>query len=259
MKLEFELVKGYLRSIGAGIGLALLPSLAVALWLSGREGRISIAFVLITAAVLYLWGMELRRTWRTLRQHRYLYLFGLVALLIGLGVYVWFSLWTLRPDLLPQSTRYDFIANRGVTERLVNPDLLKVERWEIVGEEREVLFVHPGLSGSTALVYPVHIEPRTTLRAHLAVAPEAWVAEGDGVTFSVFVEDEAGMHLLYSRYVDPKHHQQDRRWLPVRVDLSPFAGKLVRIILVAGTGPAGDSRFDWAGWGELRLERPVWP
>jgi hypothetical protein len=189
------------------------------------------------------------------RYGRHLCLAALVVLLLGLGL----SIWTLRPDLLPQRVYYDFIANRQVTERLVDPALLKVERWEILGEEGNVLFVHPPPSGSVALVYPVRIEPRTTLRANLAMAPEAWALEGDGVTFSVYVEDDAGMHLVSSRYVDPKHHQQDRGWLPMRVNLGAFGGKLVRLILVTGSGPAGDRRYDWAGWGEPHLERPVWP
>ena len=67
------------------------------------------------------------------------------------------------------------------------------------------------------------------------------------------------MHLVYSRYLDPKHHQQDRRWVPIQVSLAPFAGKLARLILAVGTGPAGDWRYDWAGWGEPRLERAAWP
>ena len=248
---------------------AVLLSVGLAGYLAGREGRVSLAFALVTATVLYLWSLGLR--WACLafspgggieggrRHRRYLHLLGLVGLLAGLGLYLWFSLWALHPDLLPQRAWYDFVANRQVAERLVDPALLKVERWEILDQEREVLFVHPAPSGSTALVYPVRIEPRTTLRAHLAMAPEAWAVEGDGVTFSVYVEDEAGMHLLYSRYVDPKHHEQDKRWLPIQMDLSPFSGKLVCVILVVGSGPAGDRRYDWAGWGEPCLGRPIWP
>jgi len=55
----------------------------------------------------------------------------------------------------------------------VDPELLKIEQWEILGEEHEVLFVNPGASGSTALVYPVKFEPQKTLRAYLAMAPES--------------------------------------------------------------------------------------
>jgi hypothetical protein len=188
-----------------------------------------------------------------------LQLSGLVFLAAGLALGIWFFLWTVNPALLPQEVYYDIIANRGVTERLVDPALVKLEQWEILGEEREVLFVHPAVSGSTALVFPVKIEPATTFQADLAVAPEAWTLEGDGLAFSLYVENNAGMQLVYSSYLDPKHHQQDRRWVPLQVDLSSFGGELVRLILVVGSGPAGDQRYDWAGWGKPRLERPTWP
>ncbi|MCX7680741.1 MAG: hypothetical protein N2508_02030 [Anaerolineae bacterium] len=230
-----------------------------AAWVAESRGRLLLLFTLLSALVFTLWWYGLAHVWRAVRSRRYLHLLSLPGLIAGLGLYLWFSLWLMRPVLLPQRTTYDFIANLEVTARLVDPALLKVERWDILGRELDVLFVHPAPSGSTALVYPVKLAPRTALRAELALAPEAWAAEGDGVTFSVYVEDEAGMHLLYSRYVDPKHHQADRYWLPIRVDLSPFSGKLVRLILVTGPGPAGDSRYDWAGWGEPRLEQPIWP
>lgn len=248
------------RVLGKPLGvLAVTSAIVLAAWIAEGQGRLLLLFVLITVTLFVLWWHVLVGIWRAVRSRHYLHLFGLLGLIVGLALYLWLSLWVVRPALLPQRTTYDFIANLEVTARLVDPALLKVERWEILGREQDVLFVHPAPSGSTALVYPVRIAPRTALRADLAVAPEAWTAEGDGVVFSVYIEDEAGMHLLYSRYVDPKHHQADRYWLPVRVDLSPFGGKLVRLILVTGPGPAGDSRYDWAGWGTPHLERPVWP
>ena len=184
---------------------------------------------------------------------------GLLFLAGILALVLWFLAWSFAPDLLPQVTYYDLVANRAVTERLVDPGLFKLEWWEISGRYRQVLFVHPGSAGSIALVYPVKVEPGTVFRADLAMAPEAWLLAGDGVTFSLYVEDEAGIHLLASQYVDPKHHQQDRRWRRMEASLAPFGGKLVRLILAVGPGPAGDQRYDWAGWGAPRLERPVWP
>jgi hypothetical protein len=230
--------------------------------LAERQDRLFLAAAAITAILAYAWGVQLARAcgslWKGPQRGRA----GLclAALALGPPIYAFFLLWVWRPDWLPQRATYDFIANRQVTERLVDPALLKVDRWDILGQERDVLFVHPTAAGSTALVYPLKIEPRTTLRAELAVAPEAWTAEGDGVTFSVYVEDAAGMHLVYARYVDPKHHELDRRWISMQIDLSPFSGRgVVRLILVTGSGPAGDLRYDWAGWGAPRLERPVWP
>jgi hypothetical protein len=200
-----------------------------------------------------------RKTWYTSILRLCLQLGGMILLAAGLVLGTWFLLRALRPSLLPQYISYDFVANRDVTERLVDPALLKVEQWEILGQERDVLFVHPAPSGSVALAYPVKIERGSTFQAKLAVAPEAWTLEGDGVTFSLYVEDDAGIHLVSGQYVDPKHHQQDRRWVPLQVSLAPYADKLVRLILVVSNGPAGDGRYDWAGWGEPRLVRPVWP
>jgi hypothetical protein len=244
-----------------GITVFLL-SLALAGWLAGREGRISLAFGLITAGFLYVWGQGVWKSVSALHQgvgSRLPLIIGLLCLVIGLTFYAYFSIWLLRPDLLPQRIYYDLIVNRHVTERLVDPKLLKVERWDILGQSHEVLVVQPANSGSTTLVYPIKIEPQTTLLSLLAIAPEAWTAEGDGVNFSIYVEDDAGFHLLYSQYVDPKHQQQDQRWIPIRVPLAAFQGKIVRLVLTVNSGPAGDLRYDWAGWGEPRLVRPGWP
>jgi hypothetical protein len=241
------------------VTLTALIVLAMTGYLSNKEMYIFLVFILTTTVMLNLWWLGMRSVWHALRYRHYSHLISLVALLLGMLIYTLGSLWFLRPDLFPQQGYYNFIANRHVTERLVDPDLLKVEEWEMMGETREVLFVHPTASGNTTLVYPVKVKPRTTLQAHLAVAPEAWTAEGDGVTFSVYVEDRAGIHLVYSQYIDPKHHEQDRRWVPMQVDLTPFTGKLVRMILVVGSGPAGDTRYDWAGWGNPSLNQPVWP
>jgi len=192
-------------------------------------------------------------------QRYFYYSAGFIILIAGVGFGLWFSIQALRPDLLPQHTYYDLISNRQITERLVDPKLLKVERWKILDQEREMLFVHPGTSGSTSLVYPVMIEPYTTLWANLAVAHEAWTMEGDGVTFSVYIEDDTGLHLVFSCYIDPKHHPQDQNWQPIKINLSSFNNKLVRLILTVGSGPAGDQRYDWAGWGEPKLTRTIWP
>jgi len=243
-------------------GIAVLLSLALAGWMAGQEGQIWLTFGLVTAGSLYFWGQGIRKSISTLRRRdgfRFTPITSLFCLAIGLPIYIYLSIWLLRPDLLPQRSYYDLIANRQVTERLVDPALLKIEQWEISGSEHTVLFIHPANSGSTTLVYPVKIEPQTTLRTLLAIAPEAWTAEGDGVTFSIYVEDDAGFHLIFSQYVDPKHQQQDRRWIPIHVPLAAFQGRIVRLVLTVNTGPASDLRYDWAGWAEPRLVKPGRP
>ncbi len=252
-------MKNRLQQTSPWLVIAGMLSIASTALITGQMSSLTLAYMAVTWVALSLWGWSLWRGWQRLRHRwvwRWLWAAGWFALL---PVYFLASIWWLHPGILPQRVTYDFIANRRVTEQLVDPALLKVERWNILDEEREVLFVHPAASGSTALVYPVKVESRTAFQVELAIAPQAWTKEGDGVIFSVYVEDNAGFHLLVSQYVDPKHQQQDRRWIPIRASLSPFEGELVRFILVVNSGPAGDLRYDWAGWGEPRLERPRWP
>ena len=65
-----------------------------------------------------------------------------------------------------------------------------------------------------------------------------------------------GTEQVFSTYIDPKQDEADRRWHPYVIDLSDYAGQVVTIIFETGTGPAGDYRYDWAGWGAPRLLKP---
>ena len=83
-----------------------------------------------------------------------------------------------------------------------------------------------------------------------------WDQPGDGVTFAVYVESEQGTEDVFSTYIDPKQDGTARRWQPHAVDLSKYAGQTVTIVFETGTGPVGDYRSDWAGWGAAALWRP---
>ena len=61
---------------------------------------------------------------------------------------------------------------------------------------------------------------------------------------------------VFARYIDPKRDADDRRWHDVAVDLAAYGGRTVRIVFQTTSGPAADSRFDWAVWGEPRLWAP---
>jgi len=79
---------------------------------------------------------------------------------------------------------------------------------------------------------------------------------GDGVAFAVYVVSEQGARQVFSTYIDPTHNKADRRWHPHTVDLSAYAGQTVTLVFETSTGPAGDYRYDWAGWGQPRLLEP---
>jgi hypothetical protein len=94
------------------------------------------------------------------------------------------------------------------------------------------------------------------LAFEIAMAPDSWTQEGDGVDFAVYIVAEGITKQVFSTYIDPKHNQADQGWHPYSLDLSAYAGKPVTIMFETNVGPAGDDRFDWAGWGEPRLMAP---
>ena len=241
------------------LGVASLISFFLIRWAVHLDSYLAVAAALLTTLVIVLWLVTVNRTLQPNNQkfgpRRILILF--IQILV-LAVYFAVMIVVLRPNLIPHKVSYDFIANREVTMRLVDESLVKVENWEINGVQKDVLFVHPSSSGTTTLVYPIKIPPAGVLLSDLALAPESWGAEGDGVTFLIYLENDSGIHLLYSRYVDPKHHQLDQAWIPVSVDLSKFSGQLVRIIFSVNSGPAGDTRFDWSGWANPLIEQSTW-
>ncbi len=71
---------------------------------------------------------------------------------------------------------------------------------------------------------------------------------GDGIFYSVEVLDADGKTTTVASVHIARH-----QWLPIAADLSPWAGRRVRLRLVADCGPAGNTAGDWAAWADLAL------
>ena len=141
-----------------------------------------------------------------------------------------------------------FAEARSVTD---DPARVAIDTFDIDGDRRPTLFVHPPSEVRYDLVPP----PGATLRTAIALRPAAWSSDkGDGVRFEIRVEQDGRRETLFSRYLDPKHDPADRRWEPVRVDLSAFSGRRITLTFATTGGPAGDIDYDWAGFGDPTLE-----
>lgn len=77
---------------------------------------------------------------------------------------------------------------------------------------------------------------------------------GDGALAELLLVQEGHEHRLLSRYVDPAHRSEDRVWIPIHVDLTPFAGRPAEIIFSA-RATTGDYTADWMGWAEPVIAR----
>ena len=110
----------------------------------------------------------------------------------------------------------------------------------------------PGFPGALA----VQVPKGAVLSFDVATAPGSWTQPGDGGHLRRLCQSDQGTRQVFSTYIDPKRNGADRRWHGYTIDLGDLAGQKVTFIFETGTGPAGDNRYDWAGWGMPRLLAP---
>jgi hypothetical protein len=90
------------------------------------------------------------------------------------------------------------------------------------------------------------------LKVALGLKPEAWEKEGNGVYFFVGVSDGRAYEDLFTQTVNPFRNPSERRWIPVMVDLSAYAGQDMDIIFntrASAPGQGADARNDLPLWG----------
>jgi hypothetical protein len=87
------------------------------------------------------------------------------------------------------------------------------------------------------------------LRFFPVLSQATWTPEhGDGVAFQVSVEADGTRTSVYRRTLDPKSDPADRRWIEERIDLSPYAGREIRLMLE--TDPLTTTSYDWSAWAD---------
>ncbi len=150
-----------------------------------------------------------------------------------------------------ESEHYFLLHFEDARIHTVDPARVGIYTFDIDGDRRKVLWVHPPSDVGYSLTLPAG----AVLHTALALQPATWTPEkGDGVRFEIRVQDAGQRHTLLSRYLDPKHNPADRRWEPVTVDLSSFAGRPILLTFATTGGPVGNVDFDWAGFGDPTLE-----
>jgi len=119
------------------------------------------------------------------------------------------------------------------------------------GHRRRAIFAHP----TSRITWAVDVPPNAVLRTDAGMRMESWVGEGDGATFRVGVGDGTTYREYFERILDPYHRPEDRGWVPIEVDLAPYAGRRVTIVFNTGPGPWDNAVRDAAVWGAPRIEQ----
>ena len=150
--------------------------------------------------------------------------------------------------------RVDLVAQFPTADkRGVSGSAAELADVQLAGETKRAIVIPPGPGNASRLIWKVRIPDDSWLRVSLGMKPESWDQEGDGVLFRVGVSDGRSYDELFTQHVNAFANPAERRWIPVMVDLSAYAGEEVQIIFNTNSSPPkekrDDPRNDHALWG----------
>ena len=170
-----------------------------------------------------------------------------LGLVVGFGV---LALWW-RPEYRTKRVAVDFVQQfEAASLRRPNLEVFAVREVMISGVSKPSITVQQPSRIAWDLTVPDHAR----LEAYLALQEEAWTEAGDGVLFRIGMSSAGTYEEFITQIVNPFEVPADRGWVPVSVDLSPYAGRAVSLIFNTGPGLEGDNRANDLGvWGAPRL------
>ena len=118
---------------------------------------------------------------------------------------------------------------------------------------KRALYMHPpwrGAVGSVSALFEPSTLPKTAATAFRALVGKGDGSDpGDGVVYRVVVVTEDKTETVVAERTVTRHE-----WHPFEADLSTWAGRTIRLKLVADVGSADNSEGDWGCWADMRLE-----
>jgi len=123
------------------------------------------------------------------------------------------------------------------------------------GEARDALGEHPPYE---RLPYRIHVpdKPKAIFDFSYALDPAVFdKSSTDGVEFTIESNDPKGVIVKrFSRYIDPKHNAEERRWIDGEIDLSAYRNQTIQLLFTTTPGPQGNAAYDWAAWSNFHFE-----
>jgi hypothetical protein len=115
------------------------------------------------------------------------------------------------------------------------------------------LFMHPpyqsGVGYTFALLGPWQLPAEIPATFHCQIGKKNGSDPGDGILFRIAMVEENGQETLVAEQSWIEH-----AWSPMSADLSRWAGKKVRLKLIADVGRQDNSAGDWACWADMKLQ-----
>ncbi|HET9370208.1 MAG TPA: hypothetical protein VFO19_08160 [Vicinamibacterales bacterium] len=138
-------------------------------------------------------------------------------------------------------------------DRRPTPETFDVIDATISGETHRA--IHP--KDPSRIIWSVNVPENGWLYVDIGLLEQSWTMQGDGVLFMVGVSDGNTFDDLLSLVVNPFGNPNDRKWQPLKIDLSAYAGKTVDLIFNTRSSPPDPPRDDRNGdlpvWGDPRI------
>ena len=162
----------------------------------------------------------------------------------------------IRPSDIKSSAEIDSITflNIPYGDRLLLESVdYGVLKGYIGNQLRRIIFAPPPFK----VEHTIRLPKNAFFDFGYGILRNAWFKEGDGVQFNVKATNKNGeLYNLFSDYIDPKNNNDDRKWFDARIDLSPFAGQTVTLVLETEGSKTDeklsdkppDTRCDYAVW-----------
>lgn len=154
---------------------------------------------------------------------RHRYGWYLVGTLVGLAALA--ALWVSSGSPAVAIDLVDHLSK--ATQRRPSPETFHVQDVALAGESKRSIYV----AEPSRLIWEETVPEGGWLSVSLGVREEAWTREGSGVLFMVGVSLDGHYQELVSLVVNPYANAADRQWLPLLLDLAPWAGQKVELIL----------------------------
>lgn len=171
------------------------------------------------------------------------------VIVLAVGLWFWMGRGTVEVETIDLVRAFDAAEKR--TDRESVQAAFNLEDVTIGETTKHAIFSHP----TSRIIWRLEIPDGAWLRTSLGLKPEVWDKAGDGVLFRIGVSDGRVYEELLNQLVDPSGNPDDRRWIPVVLDLSGYGGTEVEVIFNTNAGLPGsvDLRYDWAVWGEPEI------
>jgi hypothetical protein len=152
---------------------------------------------------------------------------------------------TVRDDGIDLVERFPEAEKRTTMSSL--HEAFAVVEAQVDGDARRSIIALP----FSRIIWTVDVPEHAVLETAAGIRQGEWTVPSDGAIFRVGVSAKGTYTEFFKQTINPYHKQEDRRWVPIRVDLGKYAGQRAEVIF--NTEPGFNAVGDAALWVAPRI------